>query len=154
MRNKLSTHLARSIIITCTRYVRLSHRELARFRHLPTRLNTDRRANWPLVAATGHGCRKIAAFSRSGPDGRERFYEKVSDIRVGRTPKINHRMLRKKKAMHKSVSNDDKRLQTVLKKMGMNAIPGVQEVNIFHSDTVTQFVNPKGRVFITFGTSV
>lgn len=52
-------------------------------------------------------------------------------------------MRRKKKAMHKSVSNDDKRLQTVLKKMGMNAIPGVQEVNIFHSDTVTQFVNPK-----------
>ena len=56
--------------------------------HLPTRLNTDRRANWPLVAATGHGCRKITAFSRSGPDGRERFYETVSDIRVRRTPKI------------------------------------------------------------------
>jgi len=55
--------------------------------------------------------------------------------------------LRKKKAMHKSVSNDDKRLQSVLKKMGMNTIPGIQEVNIFHSDSVTQFVNPKGRVF-------
>lgn len=53
---------------------------------------------------------------------------------------------RKKKAMHKSVSGDDKRLQSVLKKMGMNAIPGIQEVNIFHSDTVTQFINPKGRV--------
>ena len=49
--------------------------------------------------------------------------------------------------MHKSVSNDDKRLQSVLKKMGMNTIPGIQEVNIFHSDSVTQFVNPKGRVF-------
>ena len=47
--------------------------------------------------------------------------------------------------MHKSVSNDDKRLQSVLKKMGMNTIPGIQEVNIFHSDSVTQFVNPKGR---------
>ena len=85
---KLATHLARPIISTCTRYVRLSDRALARFRHLPTRLNTDRRANWPLVAATGHGCRKITAFSRSGPDGRERFYETVSDIRVRRTPKI------------------------------------------------------------------
>ncbi|OUS41970.1 NAC domain-domain-containing protein [Ostreococcus tauri] len=52
-------------------------------------------------------------------------------------------MRRKKKAVHKSVSNDDKRLQSVIKKMGMNAIPGIQEVNIFHTDTVTHFVSPK-----------
>jgi len=52
---------------------------------------------------------------------------------------------RKKKAAHKAVSNDDKKLHTTLKRMGMNEIPGIEEVNIFHSDNVINFVHPKGR---------
>ena len=64
-------------------------------------------------------------------------------------PIFTRKRRRKKKAVHKSVSNDDKRLQSVIKKMGMNAIPGIQEVNIFHTDTVTHFVSPKGRVFLS-----
>jgi len=43
------------------------------------------------------------------------------------------------------VSNDDKKLHTTLKRMGMNEIPGIEEVNIFHSDNVINFVHPKGR---------
>jgi nascent polypeptide-associated complex subunit beta len=51
---------------------------------------------------------------------------------------------RKKKAVHKTVSNDDKKLHTTLKRIGMNDIPGIEEVNIFQSDHVINFVHPKG----------
>lgn len=35
---------------------------------------------------------------------------------------------RKKKAVHKTISTDDKRLQSVLKRVGVNVIPGIEEV--------------------------
>lgn len=55
---------------------------------------------------------------------------------------------RKKKAVHKTATTDDKRLQSTLKRVGVNAIPAIEEVNIFKDDTVIQFTNPKGK-FIT-----
>ena len=51
---------------------------------------------------------------------------------------------RKKKAVHKTTSTDDKRLQNTLKRLGVNTIPGIEEVNIFMDDTVIHFSNPKG----------
>jgi len=33
---------------------------------------------------------------------------------------------RKKKAVHKATSTDDKRLQTTLKRLGVNTIPGIE----------------------------
>lgn len=53
-------------------------------------------------------------------------------------------MCRKKKAVHKTTSTDDKRLQNTLKRLGVNTIPGIEEVNIFKDDSVIHFVNPKG----------
>ena len=38
---------------------------------------------------------------------------------------------RKKKAVHKTTTTDDKRLQSTLKRIGVNAIPAIEEVNIF-----------------------
>jgi len=38
---------------------------------------------------------------------------------------------RKKKAVHKTTTTDDKRLQSTLKRVGVNTIPGIEEVNIF-----------------------
>lgn len=35
---------------------------------------------------------------------------------------------RKKKAVHKTTSTDDKRLQNTLKRLGVNTIPGIEEV--------------------------
>jgi hypothetical protein len=53
---------------------------------------------------------------------------------------------RKKKAVHKTTSTDDKRLQNTLKRLGVNTIPGIEEVNIFKDDQeVVHFVNPKGE---------
>jgi len=53
---------------------------------------------------------------------------------------------RKKKAVHKTTTTDDKRLQSTLKRIGVNTIPGIEEVNIFKDDVVIQFQNPKGKI--------
>ncbi|CAL6299544.1 unnamed protein product [Bathycoccus prasinos] len=50
---------------------------------------------------------------------------------------------RKKKVAHKTTSTDDKRLQSVLKRLGVTTVPGIDEVNIFCNDTVTHFTSPK-----------
>eukprot|EP00958_Prasinococcus_capsulatus_P018084 scaffold2088_cov399-Prasinococcus_capsulatus_cf.AAC.52 len=51
---------------------------------------------------------------------------------------------RKKKAVHKTTTTDDKKLQSTLKRLGVNTIPGIEEVNIFKDDTVINFSMPKG----------
>ena len=54
-------------------------------------------------------------------------------------------LYRKKKVVHKTVTTDDKRLQSTLKRLGVNSIPGIEEVNIFKDDSVIHFTNPKGK---------
>ncbi|GJV39350.1 RNA-directed DNA polymerase, eukaryota [Tanacetum coccineum] len=48
---------------------------------------------------------------------------------------------RKKKVVHKTNTNDDERLQSTLKRIGVQAIPQIKEVNIFKDETVIQFLN-------------
>ncbi len=40
-------------------------------------------------------------------------------------------MRRKKKAVHKTASSDDKKLVTTLKRLNVSTIPGIEEVNMF-----------------------
>lgn len=50
------------------------------------------------------------------------------------------------KKVHKSSGTDDKKLQTTLKKMNVQAIPAIEEVNMFKSDgNVIHFSAPKGK---------
>uniref|UniRef100_A0A0D9VNG9 Nascent polypeptide-associated complex subunit beta n=1 Tax=Leersia perrieri TaxID=77586 RepID=A0A0D9VNG9_9ORYZ len=63
-------------------------------------------------------------------------------------------MRRKKKAVHKTTTTDDKRLQSTLKRVGVNTIPGIEEVNIFKDDVVIQFQNPKVQASIAANTWV
>ncbi|MCE3050623.1 nascent polypeptide-associated complex beta subunit [Datura stramonium] len=63
-------------------------------------------------------------------------------------------MRRKKKAVHKTTTTDDKRLQSTLKRIGVNAIPAIEEVNIFKEDVVIQFINPKVQASIAANTWV
>ncbi|XP_071926908.1 nascent polypeptide-associated complex subunit beta-like [Coffea arabica] len=63
-------------------------------------------------------------------------------------------MRRKKKAIHKTTTTDDKRLQSTLKRIGVNAIPAIEEVNIFKEDVVIQFINPKVQASIAANTWV
>ena len=47
--------------------------------------------------------------------------------------------------MHKTSGTDDKKLQTVLKKMNVQPITAIEEVNMFKSDgNVIHFSAPKG----------
>ncbi|OAY76699.1 Transcription factor BTF3 [Ananas comosus] len=63
-------------------------------------------------------------------------------------------MRRKKKAVHKATTTDDKRLQSTLKRVGVNTIPAIEEVNIFKDDLVIQFLNPKVQASIAANTWV
>lgn len=52
---------------------------------------------------------------------------------------------RKKKVVHRTASTDDKKLQSTLKKLSVNNIPGVEEVNMIKDDgNVIHFAQPKG----------
>lgn len=52
---------------------------------------------------------------------------------------------RKTKRVHKTSTTDDKKLQTTLKKMNVQPIQAIEEVNMFKEDgNVIHFSNPKG----------
>ena len=54
--------------------------------------------------------------------------------------------------MHKAATTDDKRLQSTLKRLGVNTIPGIEEVNLFQGNDVVHFLNPKGARACRMGT--
>lgn len=69
----------------------------------------------------------------------ERLSKMQSQVRIG--GKGTQR--RKKKVVHKT-NTDDKKLQNSLKKMAVNAIPGIEEVHMIKDDGhVIHFNNPK-----------
>lgn len=62
---------------------------------------------------------------------------------------------RKRKTVHKNVTTDDKRLQSTLKRLGVNNIPAIEEVNLFKEDgSVIHFSNPKVQASIGANTYV
>ena len=51
---------------------------------------------------------------------------------------------RKKKAVHKTQVTDDKKLKPIIKKFGVQPLPGIDEVNMFKDDnTVLNFKHPE-----------
>ncbi|OWM62692.1 basic transcription factor 3 [Punica granatum] len=81
---------------------------------------------------------------------REKLMKMAGSVRTGG----KGTMRRKKKAVHKTTTTDDKRLQSTLKRIGVNAIPAIEEVNIFKDDVVIQFTNPKVQASIAANTWV
>merc|ERR1712137_1170287 len=81
---------------------------------------------------------------------REKLMKMAGAVRTGGKGSVR----RKKKAVHKTTTTDDKRLQSTLKRIGVNAIPGIEEVNIFKDDTVIHFTNPKVQASIAANTYV
>merc|ERR1712025_511057 len=60
---------------------------------------------------------------------------------------------RKKKVVHRTATTDDKKLQTSLKKLAVNNIPGIEEVNMIKEDgQVIHFNNPKVQASISANT--
>ncbi|KAK4602319.1 hypothetical protein RGQ29_011380 [Quercus rubra] len=81
---------------------------------------------------------------------RERLMKMAGAVRTGGKGS----MRRKKKAIHRATTTDDKRLQSTLKRIGVNTIPAIEEVNIFKDDAVIQFLNPKVQASIAANTWV
>merc|ERR1719219_2393643 len=60
---------------------------------------------------------------------------------------------RKKKVVHKTTATDDKKLQSSLKKLAVNTIPNIEEVNMIRDDgTVLHFNNPKVQASLAANT--
>ncbi|XP_056149060.1 transcription factor BTF3 homolog 4-like isoform X2 [Lampris incognitus] len=60
---------------------------------------------------------------------------------------------RKKKVVHKTATADDKKLQSSLKKLAVNNIAGIEEVNMIKDDgTVIHFNNPKVQASLSANT--
>eukprot|EP01084_Bolivina_argentea_P085068 153779_1 len=72
---------------------------------------------------------------------RARYGNKAGSTRTGGG---KNAMRRKKFRQKKSTNEFEKRLQSNLKKLSCNTIPGIEEVNLFKSDgTVIHFISPK-----------
>eukprot|EP01111_Echinosteliopsis_oligospora_P007824 TRINITY_DN23147_c0_g1_i1.p1 TRINITY_DN23147_c0_g1~~TRINITY_DN23147_c0_g1_i1.p1 ORF type:complete len:146 (-),score=53.03 TRINITY_DN23147_c0_g1_i1:116-553(-) len=70
----------------------------------------------------------------------EKLARLAASVRTGGPGSVR----RKKKTVHKNVTVDDKKLQASLKRLGVNQIAGIEEVNLFKEDgTVIHFENPK-----------
>merc|ERR1712071_42601 len=60
---------------------------------------------------------------------------------------------RKKKIVHRTATTDDKKLQSSLKKLSVNNIPGIEEVNMIKEDgQVIHFNNPKVQASLAANT--
>merc|ERR1712036_102956 len=60
---------------------------------------------------------------------------------------------RKRKVVHKTATTDDKKLQSTLKKLAVNTIPNIEEVNMIRDDgTVLHFNNPKVQASLAANT--
>merc|ERR1711982_277049 len=70
----------------------------------------------------------------------ERLNRMQNSVRIGGKGSVR----RKKKTVHKKANASDQKLNLTLKKLGINQMPGIEEVNLFHQDgTVTHFQQPK-----------
>mmetsp|Transcript_15253 Transcript_15253/g.17272 ORF Transcript_15253/g.17272 Transcript_15253/m.17272 type:complete len:169 (-) Transcript_15253:233-739(-) len=82
---------------------------------------------------------------------RERLKAKFGGVRTGGRGTVR----RKRRAANKSANSDDKKLQVSLKRLGVSAIPAIEEVNLFMEDeSVVHFKNPKVQASIAANTYV
>lgn len=79
----------------------------------------------------------------------EKLKKLQAQVRIGGkgTPR------RKRKIVHQTAATDDKKLQSSLKKLSVNTIPGIEEVNMIKDDgTVIHFNNPKAQASLAGNT--
>uniref|UniRef100_A0A1B6DCQ6 Transcription factor BTF3 n=1 Tax=Clastoptera arizonana TaxID=38151 RepID=A0A1B6DCQ6_9HEMI len=79
----------------------------------------------------------------------EKLKKLQSQVKIGGkgTPR------RKKKIVHYTTATDEKKIQGVLKKLMVNTIPGIEEVNIIKDDgSVIHFNNPKVQASLAANT--
>merc|ERR1711997_927145 len=79
----------------------------------------------------------------------EKLKQLQNNVRIGGKGTVR----RKKKVVHRTATTDDKKLQSSLKKLSVNNIPGIEEVNMIKDDgTVIHFNNPKVQASLAANT--
>jgi len=83
------------------------------------------------------------------PEKLKQLQEKAANLQIG--GKGSQR--RKRKVIHRTATTDDKKLQSSLKKLSVNNIPGIEEVNMIKDDgSVIHFNNPKVQASLAANT--
>merc|ERR1711953_7074 len=79
----------------------------------------------------------------------EKLKQLQANVRIGGKGTVR----RKKKVVHRTATTDDKKLQSSLKELSVNNIPGIEEVNMIKDDgTVIHFNNPKVQASLAANT--
>merc|ERR1712050_168188 len=82
---------------------------------------------------------------------RDKLKARFEAVRTGGSGTARRKKLKK----HASHAADEKQLQAQLKRLGVNNIPGVEEVNMFKEDgTVIHFATPKVQASVSSNTFV
>merc|ERR1712042_53342 len=83
------------------------------------------------------------------PEKLKQLQAQVANVRIGGKGTAR----RKKKVIHRTATTDDKKLQSSLKKLSVNNIPGIEEVNMIKEDgSVIHFNNPKVQASLAANT--
>merc|ERR1711865_14469 len=94
---------------------------------------------------------KSRKMNKSGEEISPALARLQASVRIGGKGSVR----RKKKVVHKTTTTDDKRLQNTLKRLEINSIPAIEEVNLFmDSGEVIHFTNPKVQASIAANTYV
>merc|ERR1711935_763095 len=94
---------------------------------------------------------RSSKMNKSGEEISPALARLQASVRIGGKGSVR----RKKKVVHKTTTTDDKRLQNTLKRLGINSIPAIEEVNLFmESGEVIHFTNPKVQASIAANTYV
>jgi nascent polypeptide-associated complex subunit beta len=83
------------------------------------------------------------------PEKLKQLQAKADVVRIGGKGSAR----RKKKVIHRTATTDDKKIQFSLKKLSVNGIPGIEEVNMIKDDgQVIHFNNPKVQASLSANT--
>ncbi|ESP05630.1 hypothetical protein LOTGIDRAFT_181421 [Lottia gigantea] len=83
------------------------------------------------------------------PEKLKLLQNKAEQVRIGGKGSAR----RKRKVQHRTTITDDKKLQSSLKRLGVNSIPGIEEVNMIKEDgQVIHFNNPKVQASLAANT--
>jgi len=83
------------------------------------------------------------------PEKLKQLQAQAANVRIGGKGSAR----RKKKVIHRTATTDDKKLQSSLKKLSVNNIPGIEEVNMIKDDgSVIHFNNPKVQASLAANT--
>merc|ERR1712002_779904 len=83
------------------------------------------------------------------PEKLKQLQAKAESVRIGGKGSAR----RKKKVIHRTAQTDGKKIEIALKKLSVNGIPGIEEVNMIKEDgQVIHFNNPKVQASLAANT--